>query len=80
MMRTAILLVVFFGLACPAPARETEGRQSDVHYVTCDIVRAYVARVGITRARALAMAHGMTASQERAARRCLSGEADQYGE
>jgi len=51
-----------------------------VHYVTCDIVRAYVARVGITRARALAMAHGMTASQERAARRCLSGEADQYGE
>jgi hypothetical protein len=75
-MRTAILLVVFgLAAACPATAR-----QNDVHYITCEMVRAYVAQVGLVRARALALAHGMTASEERAARRCLGEQADRYGE
>jgi hypothetical protein len=35
-------------------------------------VRAYVAEVGLVQARAVALAHGMTAWQERLARHCLS--------
>ena len=71
-MRTAILLVVFaLAVACPASARQNEVRQNEVHYVTCDMVRAYVAQLGLVQARAVATAHGMTRAQERKARRCL---------
>jgi hypothetical protein len=51
--------------ACPAAAREK------LFHVTCATVRAYVAQVGLEQARAVALAHGMTAWQERIARRCL---------
>ncbi len=37
------------------------------------MVRAYVAQVGEAQARAVALAHGMTALQEQRARRCLGG-------
>jgi hypothetical protein len=40
--------------------------------ISCEVVREYVARVGLVRARAIAFAHGMTRAQEREARRCLS--------
>jgi hypothetical protein len=42
-----------------------------LHFVTCDMVRAYVANIGVEQARAVAIAHGMTPSEERQARRCL---------
>lgn len=35
------------------------------------MVRAYVAQVGVAQASAVALAHGMTASQEQRARHCL---------
>ncbi len=35
------------------------------------MVRAYVAQVGLVQAKALAQSHGMTATQERQAIRCL---------
>lgn len=35
------------------------------------MVRAYVAQVGVDQARTIALAHGMTASQEQRAKRCL---------
>jgi hypothetical protein len=41
-------------------------------HITCETVRAYVAQVGLQQARAVAVAHGMTAWQERLARRCLA--------
>jgi len=37
----------------------------------CAKVRAYVAQVGLVQARAVALASGMTASQQREAARCL---------
>ena len=52
--------------ACPASARD-----KDLHHITCEMVRAYVAQVGVVQARAIALAYGMTASQEQRARRCL---------
>ena len=45
-------------------------RQTHAH-VTCGMVRAYVAQVGLEQARAMARAAGMTASEERQARRCI---------
>ena len=58
----AMALVV----ACPASAEAKSWR------ISCETVRAFVAQVGVVQARAAALAHGMTAWQERLARRCLS--------
>jgi hypothetical protein len=58
----ALALVV----ACPASAQARHER------ISCETVRAFVAQVGLFQARVLARAHGMTASQERRARRCLA--------
>lgn len=45
-------------------------RQTHSH-VTCDMVRSYVAQLGLAQAKAMAEAAGMTASEERRARQCL---------
>jgi hypothetical protein len=50
---------------CPATA------QANTWRITCETVRAFVAAVGPAQARAAALAHGMTPSQERRARHCL---------
>lgn len=44
---------------------------SEPSAVTCDTVRSYVGEMGLARARAIAVAYGMTAEQEQRARRCL---------
>jgi hypothetical protein len=43
--------------------------------ITCGMVRAYVAQVGLSQARAMALSAGMTAAEERRARRCLENGA-----
>jgi hypothetical protein len=58
---------------CLVAAGPVQAREKDVHRITCDMVRAYVAQIGEAQARAVALAHGMTASQEQRARRCLGG-------
>jgi hypothetical protein len=40
--------------------------------ITCDMVRSYVAQVGLAQARAMAVAAGMSAAEERRARQCLA--------
>ena len=40
-------------------------------HITCDMVRAYVAQVGLVQARAMAQSAGMTADDERRAKHCL---------
>jgi hypothetical protein len=59
----APLLLGAFALTAPAFAQDQD--------ITCGMVRAYVAQVGLEQARAVAAAHGMTASQEQRARACL---------
>lgn len=39
--------------------------------ITCEMVRAYVAQVGLVQAKALAQSAGMTVPEERRAKRCL---------
>jgi hypothetical protein len=40
--------------------------------ISCETVRSYVSMMGVAQARALALANGMTESQERRARQCLT--------
>ena len=40
--------------------------------MNCQMVRSYVAQVGVAQARAMAQANGMTSSDEQRARRCLA--------
>ena len=56
--------------------REQGEKSSSSHvHITCDMVRAYVAQVGLVQARAMALSAGMTASDERRAKRCLESGA-----
>ncbi len=66
--------LTFFTLALFAAIPPASAHQRSSHPLNCDIVRAYVAQVGLVQARALAMANGMTASQERRAKACLGVE------
>jgi hypothetical protein len=43
--------------------------------ITCEMVRAYVAQVGVVQARAMALSAGMTAEEERRAKHCLQSGA-----
>lgn len=53
----------------------TEKPAASHAHITCEMVRAYVAQVGLVQARAMAVSAGMTASQERRAKRCLESGA-----
>ncbi len=72
---TALLTVFFVAGACPAMAHQhyqnsdASGKRSGIN---CEMIRAYVDQVGLVQAKALARSAGMTASQERRARRCLA--------
>jgi hypothetical protein len=49
-----------------------EANPASAHaHITCDMVRAYVAQVGLAQAKAQALSAGMTASEEQRAKRCL---------
>ena len=68
MLQKAFLVAVVLAAAagaCPSLA------QARIERVSCETVRAFVAQMGLDQARAIALAHGMTRSQERRARRCL---------
>jgi len=54
---------------------EPHGAGETHSHITCDMVRSYVAQVGLAQARAMAHAAGMTASEERRARQCLASGA-----
>jgi hypothetical protein len=47
--------------------------ERDAHSgITCDMVRAYVAQVGLAQAVATAQSAGMTSSEKERAKRCLA--------
>jgi hypothetical protein len=77
MKKTALIaLIVAAAATCPAMAKShrvyqhaNPGAHSSI---TCEMVRSYVAQVGVEQAKAMAQAAGMTAADEARARRCLS--------
>jgi hypothetical protein len=55
--------------------RVHEANPASAHaHITCDMVRAYVAQVGLAQAKAQALAAGMTASEAQRAKRCLESK------
>jgi hypothetical protein len=77
---TALLaLIIFTTAVCPAVAKPyvVHQRQNSAAHtaITCEMVRSYVAQMGVEQAKAMAQAAGMTAAEEIRARRCLSHKA-----
>lgn len=75
-MKTALFAVILVAAACPALAKSHRVYQHNnpaAHSsITCEMVRSYVAKVGVEQAKAMAQAAGMTAAEEVRARHCLS--------
>lgn len=67
LLKTIPLATILFAVACPGPAHAKQHPR-----VTCDMVRSYVARVGLPKAKAMAVAHGITKREARRARECLA--------
>jgi hypothetical protein len=76
MKKTALLAVVLAAASYPALAkshRVYQQNNSGAHSsITCEMVRSYVAQVGVEQAKAMAQAAGMTAAEEARARHCLA--------
>lgn len=73
MRKTAFITLLLLGIESPAIAGSAHAHHSKEHpHVTCDMIRAYVATVGIEKAKATARAHGITAHEAQQARRCLA--------
>jgi hypothetical protein len=76
MKRIALIAVILTAAACPALAKSHRVYQQNnpgAHSsVTCEMVRSYVAQVGVEQAKAMAQAAGMTAAEEARARYCLA--------
>jgi hypothetical protein len=75
MKKTALLTFVLVAASYPAFAKHHfhHGQRATAAHsrISCEMVRAYVAQVGLARAKAMAQAAGMTESEERAAAQCL---------
>ena len=53
-------------------SRVTEGQSPSHSAITCDMVRAYVAQVGLAQAAAMAESAGITSAEKERAKRCLA--------
>jgi hypothetical protein len=74
MKKTVLLIFVFVAASYPAIAMQHHyrpGAAGSHARITCEMVRAYVAQIGLAQAKAMAQAAGMTASEEREAVQCL---------
>jgi hypothetical protein len=76
MKKTTLLSLVFVVASYPAFAghhrhRHQERASISHSRITCDMVRAYVAQVGLEQAKAMAQAAGVTEAEAREAAQCL---------
>ena len=87
MKSVALLMLVSFTASYPSIAKPYHGHRyaaRTTHHVaraaesqshsgiTCDMVRAYVAKVGLAQAAAMAQSAGITSAEKERARRCLA--------
>jgi hypothetical protein len=91
MKKTALLALIAIAVSSPSIAKTHHHRHfhhgaskhrvygsepaSSHAHITCEMVRTYVAQVGVVQAKAMAQSAGMTASEERRAMRCLESKA-----
>ena len=71
MKKTALLIFISLAVSYPAIAKQhhhhREHAATSHSRVTCEMVRAYVAQVGLVQAKAIAQAAGITESEKREA-------------
>jgi len=77
MKKFALIALVLVNLGWPALASPLNPQQNSSEVsapwpIGCHMVREYVRQVGLVRAKAIALAAGMTPAQEQQARRCLA--------
>jgi hypothetical protein len=87
MKSAALLMVVLLTASYPSMAKPYHGHRAVAHTthhanrisepdshsaITCEMVRAYVAQVGLAQATAMAQSAGITSSEKDRARRCLA--------
>ena len=87
MKSAALLMLVLLTASYPAMAKPYHGHRHvarTVHHaassgereehsgITCEMVRAYVAQVGLAQAVAMAQSAGITSSEKERAKRCLA--------
>jgi hypothetical protein len=74
MKKTALLIFISLAVSYPAIAKQ---RHHHPHAatsrsgITCEMVRAYVAQIGLVQAKAMAQSAGITESEKREAMQCL---------
>ena len=56
----------------PKTTAKTAAERDSHSGITCEMVRAYVAQVGLVQAQAMAESAGITSSEKERARRCLA--------
>jgi hypothetical protein len=75
MKKTALLALFLITVSYPAMAThrhaERDRTPSEQSHITCDMVRAYVAQVGLAQAKAMAETAGATEADKRRAVQCL---------
>jgi hypothetical protein len=75
MKKTALVIVISLAVSYPAIAKQRhhhrERTATSHSRVTCEMVRAYVAQVGLVQAKAMAQAAGITETEKREAAQCL---------
>ena len=71
-----IVMAAVMAAVMGSPALAASSAHDSKHpHITCRMVRAYVASVGVEKAKATARRHGMTPGQEQQARHCLAHSA-----
>jgi hypothetical protein len=75
MKKTALLIFISLAVSYPAIAQQRhhhrEHTATSHSRITCEMVREYVAQVGVVQAKAMAQAAGITESEKREAVQCL---------
>jgi hypothetical protein len=75
MKKTALLALFLITASYPAMARhrhtDRDRTPREQPHFTCDMVRAYVAQVGLAQAKAMAETAGVTEADKRRAAQCL---------
>jgi len=75
MLFIAVIGIVMGADMGPPGLAASSAHDSKHPHITCRMVRAYVARVGVEKAKATARRHGMTPGEEQQARHCLAHSA-----
>ncbi|MGC2121718.1 MAG: hypothetical protein WA652_02580, partial [Xanthobacteraceae bacterium] len=76
MKETALVAMMAVAVSCPSLAKTLHHHHlpptaTSHSHITCEMVRAYVAQIGLVQAKAMAQTSGLTEIEKRQAMQCL---------